>query len=190
MPVIAGHRAEEFHLVQFTPGRASADAVCVRAGDRVEPDIQRGIAEDHHVVRRHLGHLAHQALRLRYAEKHAVIPAVGARCVVKIAVGIQHVHQSVRQIQLFLGRLAAGHIQLQSQLLHGPELLLERLLLFQKFLFCPFSVRLHTVSPSRCRSIGRTALIRSQCTYLTTYGNHLSNGRDMQHSDSRHIILE
>ena len=100
MPVVSGHDAEEFHLVQLAPGRVTHDAVSVGAGDGVVHDIQTGVSVEDDVVRLHFHHIRHQVQRLRNAGEHAVVAAVGAVLAAQLCLAVQNVQQSHREIQL------------------------------------------------------------------------------------------
>ena len=111
MAVIAGHRAQEFQALLPAPGIASHHAMRHGAGYIVKNDVQRGVAEDQHVLRLHLGHFPHKALRLRDTAEDPVIAAVGAGLVEHAVASVQRVHKPVREVQLFAAGLAARHIQ-------------------------------------------------------------------------------
>ena len=143
MTIISGNRAQEFPVVQLAPRSISAYTVRVGTRHGIKHDIQRRVAEDDHVIRIHLGHCSHQALRLRDSFSDSVVSAVRAGLIIEIAVGIEHIHQSVGQIQLCLRRLSSRHIKVQSLGLHLFELLFQRLLFLQKLFLRHLRVCFH-----------------------------------------------
>ena len=147
--VISRHRAEEFHPIQLAPGRIAHDAVCVRSGDRVIHDIQRGIAVYDDVGRIILHHLPHQLLGFLNAVEHAVIAAVCAVRAGQIRITRQNIHHFHGQIQLLPAGLSSCHIEVQFHTLILMIDLFHLLIFRSQFLFRHFRVWFH-LSSCRC----------------------------------------
>ena len=134
MPVIAWNRAEEFYLIQPAPRRVSHDTMRIRAGNRIIHDVKRRISVNNDVVRIVFHHVTDENLCLMNTAQDAVIPTVRSIFAAQIRIGIQHIHHSHGEIQLFLAGLAAAHIKMQLQRLilaiFLPQLLLLGLQLF------------------------------------------------------------
>ena len=147
VPVIARRRAEELHLIQLRPGRAAHDAVRHRAGHGVVHDVQGRVAVDDDVVGVVLHHVAEQDLRRMDAVEDAVVAAVRSVLAGQVRLGIEGVHQSHGQVQLFAARLAAGHVEIQVHRLEAVVLRLQLRELLLQFLFRHFLIRFHLYFP-------------------------------------------
>ena len=128
VPVIAGHRAEELHLIQLAPGSASQYAMGHRPGYGVVHDIQAGIAVHDHLLRCYLHHICHQLFCLRDTVQNAVIAAVQSRFCLQDTLAGEDIHDSHGKVKLCCRRLSSGHIQLQALALGILILLLQLLL--------------------------------------------------------------
>ena len=113
--IVAGHRAEEFHTVQFSPGRIAHDAVCDGTGNGVIHHIQGRIAVNDDRIRRVLHHITQQNACFVNAGQNAVVAAVGAVFAEQIHTGIQDIHHAHGEVELLLGWLPAAHIQVHVQ---------------------------------------------------------------------------
>ena len=120
MAVVAGHGAQELHLVQLAPGSGAHDAVGIGAGNGIVHHVQAGIAVDDDVLGVVLHHVAQQLPGLFDAGQRAVVAAIGAVITGQVAVGIQHVHHPHGQVQLLLAGHAPAHVQVNA---HGLEFL-------------------------------------------------------------------
>jgi len=115
MTVVSGHRAENFHLVQPAPRRVIKDTVDHGTVDRVIHNIQAGVAVDNDIFRLRADHSRDQLLRRLDPVQDTVVSDIRAETAPKNRVASQHIHHGLGQIQLFFGRLASGHIQLQAE---------------------------------------------------------------------------
>ena len=142
--VVAGHGAQELHLVQLAPGRGAHDAVGVGAGHRVVHHVQAGIAVDDDVLGVVLHHVAQQLPGLLDAGQRAVVAAIGAVVAGQVAVGIQHVHHAHGQVQLLLAGHAAAHVQVNAHALVFLVFLFQQGDLVLQLLAGHFSIGFHS----------------------------------------------
>ena len=137
MSVISGCRAEEFHLVQLTPGSGPHHAVSHRPGDSIVHNAQAGISKDDDLRRINTHNISHQTLCLSDTVHSAIIAHVNAFLALHIALRSQGIHYIHSHHQLAYRRLTAGHIQLQSLALGILKFLLQTALqFFTQLLIC------------------------------------------------------
>ena len=111
VPVVAGHRAQPFHLVELAPGLRPQRAEVPAARDALVHEREAGVAAYHHVFGGVVEHGGHEALRLGKAVQHPVVAAVGA-VLGAAAVPVGHGgKQGHAQVQLVGAGLAPRHVQ-------------------------------------------------------------------------------
>ena len=119
MPVIAGGGAEKLHLFLPAPGLGAVEqTVGIGAGHHVEHHIQGSRAADEHLIRLAAQHIRPVPPGTGNTRQFTVIPGVHA-VVEAVLRSLQHGQKAADQIQLLLGGLTAGHIQIQPLRLAG-----------------------------------------------------------------------
>ena len=115
--VIAGGGAEELDLFLPAPGPGAVkQTVGIGTGDDIAHHIQRGCAADKHILRLAGQNICPVAPGSGQTHQLAVVP--GVNVAVKAILGLLQDGENVAdQIQLGLGGLAPGHIQIQLLLL-------------------------------------------------------------------------
>ena len=141
MSVVAGYRAKEIHLVQFSPGCVAHDTMCHCAGDRIIHDIEGGVAIDNDIIRAVLHHIADQVLALFNSVQYTVVAAVCSVFTEHIRVRIEDIHDPHGQIQLLQAGFSPGHIQVQIHVLIFFVLLFQICKLFGEFFIGHFYIR-------------------------------------------------
>ena len=119
MPIISGGGAEKFHLFLPAPWLGAVEqAVGIGTGHHVEHHIQGSRAADEHLIRLAAQHIRPVPPGTGNTRQFAVIPGVHA-VVEAVLRSLQHGQKAADQIQLLLGGLTAGHIQIQPLRLAG-----------------------------------------------------------------------
>ena len=119
MPVISGGGAEKFHLFLPAPWLGAVEQpVGVGTGHHVEHHIQGSRAADEHLIRLAAQHIRPVPPGTGNTRQFTVIPGVHA-VIVAILRGLQYSQQAADHVQLLLGGLTAGHIQIQPLRLAG-----------------------------------------------------------------------
>ena len=119
VPVIARGRAQEFYLVQFAPGfLAVQQAVGIGLGDGVVHQVQAGVASYEAFLRPAAENIGKERFCARQPGKAAVVAHIHSVRAAVCRIG-QDAQNPADEIQLFLSRLSAGHIQFQALGLQG-----------------------------------------------------------------------
>ena len=112
--VISRYRAEEFYFVELAPRCASEYSVCHCSCNCIIHNVQTGISEDDYIIFRHFHHIRKKLFCLGDSVQPAVVPAVNSVLTGQVGTAVQYIHHLHGQVELFCGRLSAGHIQFQA----------------------------------------------------------------------------
>ena len=145
MTVIAGHRAEELHLVLFQPGLVhTGGAKDHQTVHGVIHKGQAGVAPGQHLLHRHFQQIGKHLPAGRNAFQCAVVAGIQS-LIHGVLTGLDHRQHPFTGIQLVGAGLAPGHIQLQALGLVAFVLFVELFQFFFQFSPCGFC-QIHTIT--------------------------------------------
>ena len=147
MTVIARHRTQKLHPIQFAPGCMSHNTMSHRAGNRIIHHIQAGITVNNNLICRDLAHSSQKLLGLLDSIQHTIITAVYTLTAFQIHTAIKNIQHTHGQIQLFGTGFSSGHIQLQPLILIMFILGLKFIFQYKQFVFTHGFIRLHNTLP-------------------------------------------
>ena len=143
MTVIPRHRTQKLHTVKLPPRRTAHETVRHGAGHRIKHNIQTGIPVYNDTALRNLRQIRQQLPCITDSVKNTIIPAIHSVRAHQVRITGQYIHHPNPDIKLRLGRLTAGHIQMQSLLLDLLKLLFKVTLQILQLLFTQLTVRCH-----------------------------------------------